>query len=47
MSLPRASYFLVVPPEDCRGNVVSLDGAQEKGVKQEEREPSITFERMT
>ena len=47
MSLPRASYFLVVPPEDCRGNTVGLDGTQEKGVKQEEREQSITFERMT
>ena len=28
--LPRASYFLVVPPEDCRGNIVGLDGAQEE-----------------
>ena len=27
ISRPRASYFLVVPPEDCRGNIVVLDGA--------------------
>ena len=27
ISLPRASYFLFVPPEDCRGNIVVLDGA--------------------
>jgi len=35
ISLPRASYFLVVPPEDCRGNIVGPDGAQEKSMKQE------------
>ena len=35
ISLPRASYFLVVPSEDCRGNIVGLDGAQEKSIKQE------------
>ena len=29
ISLPRASYFLVVPPKDCRGNTVGLDGPQE------------------
>ena len=23
ISLSKASYFLLVPPEDCRGNVVS------------------------
>ena len=34
---PRASYFLVVSPEDCRGNLVGLDGAQEKSMKQEGR----------
>ena len=45
MSLPRASYFLVVPPEDCRGNIVSLDGAQEKSMKQEVRGQSTTFEK--
>ena len=33
ISLPRASYFLVVPPEDCRGNIVGKDG--EKSMKQE------------
>ena len=47
ISLPRASYFLVVPPEDCRGNIVGLDGAQEKSMKQEGRGQSTTFERMT
>ena len=25
--LPRASYFLAVPPEDCRGNTVGPEGA--------------------
>jgi hypothetical protein len=34
---PKASYFLVVSPEDCRGNLVGLDGAQEKSMKQEGR----------
>ena len=33
--LPRASYFLVVSPEDCRGNIVGLDRAQERSMKQE------------
>ena len=47
ISLPRASYFLVVPPEDCRGNIVGLDGAQEKSMKQEGRGQGTTFERMT
>ena len=32
-SLPRASYFLVVPPEDCRGNIVGPDGAEERSMK--------------
>ena len=27
ISLPRPSCFLVVPPEDCRGDIVGLDGA--------------------
>ena len=31
---PKASYFLIVSPEDCRGKFVSLDGAQEKSMKQ-------------
>ena len=44
---PKASYFLVVSPEDCRGNLVGLDGAQEKSMKQEGRRQSTTFERMT
>ena len=43
---PKASYFLVVSPEDCR-NLVGLDGAQEKSMKQEGRGQSTTFERMT
>ena len=33
ISLPRPSCFLVVPPEDCRGDIVGLDGAQEKSIK--------------
>ena len=44
---PKASYFLVLSPEDCRGNLVSLDGAQEKSMKQEGRGQSTTFDRMT
>ena len=47
ISLPRATYFLVVPPEDCRGNIVGLDRAQEKSVKQEGRGQGTSFERMT
>ena len=43
---PKASYFLVVSPEDCR-NLVDLDGAQEKSMKQEGRGQSTTFERMS
>ena len=43
ISLPRASYFLVVPPEDCRGNIVGLDRAQEASVKQEGRGQGTTF----
>ena len=45
--LPKASYFLVVPPEDCRGNIVGLDGAQEKSMKWEGKGQGTTFERMT
>ena len=44
---PKASYFLVVSPEDCTGNLVGLDGAQAKRVKLEGRGQSTTFERMT
>ena len=47
VSLPRASYFLFVAPEDCRGNTVGPDGAQEKSMKQKERGQGTTFERMT
>ena len=46
ISLPRASYFLVVPPEDCNGNTVGLDRVQEKSIKQEGRGQGTTFERM-
>ena len=38
---------LDVSPEDCRGNLVGLDGAQEKSMKQEERGQSTTFEKIT
>ena len=47
ISLSRTSYFLVVPLEDCRGNIVGEDGAQEKGMKQEWRGQGTTFETMT
>ena len=47
ISLPRASYFLIVPLEDCRGNIVGPDRAQEKSMKQEGRGQCTTFERMT
>ena len=47
ISHPRASYFLVVPPEDCRGNIVDWDGAEENSKKQEGRGQSTTFDRMT
>ena len=47
ISLTRASYFLFVAPEDCRGNTVGPDGAQEKSMKQKERGQGTTFERMT
>ena len=44
ISLSRASYFLVVLPEDCRGNIVGLDRAQEKSMKQEGRGQGTTFD---
>ena len=44
--LPRPSYFLVVPPEDCKGNIVGSDGAQEKSMKQKGWGLGTTFERM-
>ena len=47
ISLPRASHFLIVAPGYCRGNIVSLDGAQEKSMKQEGSGQGTTFERMT
>ena len=45
--LTKASYFLVVPLEDCRGDIVGLDGAPKKSMKQERRGQGTTFERMT
>ena len=48
ISLPRTSYLLeIVPPEDCRGNTVGLDKAQEKSMKQQGRGQGTTTERMT
>ena len=47
ISLSKSSYFLVVPPEDCQGNIVGLDRAWEKSMKQEQRGQGTTFERMT
>ena len=47
VSLPRASCFLVVPPEDCRGHIVGLEWAQEKSMKQEGKGQGTTFERKT
>ena len=44
---PKASYFLVVPPEDCRGNIVGPDGAEERSLTQEGGGQSTVFERMT
>ena len=32
---PKASYFLVIPLEGCRGNSVGLDEAEERSMKQE------------
>ena len=43
ISLPQANYFLVVPPEDCIGNIVGPDGAQEKSMKQEGRGQDKTW----
>ena len=47
ISLLKASYFLIVPLENCRGNTVGPDRAQEKSMKQEGRGQGTTFERMT
>ena len=32
---PKASYFLVIPLVDCRGNIVGPYGAEERSMKQE------------
>ena len=42
----KGQLFFVVPPEYCRGNIVGLEGAQEKSMKQEGRGQGTTFERM-
>ena len=34
---PKARYFLVIPLVDCRGNIVGLDGAEERSMKREGR----------
>ena len=34
---PKASYFLVIPLVDCRGNIAGPDGAEERSMKQEGR----------
>ena len=47
ISLPGARNFLIVPPEDCRGNIVGLNGAQEKSRNQDGRGQGTTFDRMT
>ena len=44
---PKASYFLVVPPEDCRGNTVGPDGTQEKSMKHEGMGQGTTSEKIT
>ena len=44
---PKASYFLVVLPEDCRHNIVGPNGVEEKSMKHERRGQGITIERMT
>ena len=33
VSLSKAIYFVVVPSEDCRGNIVASEGTQEKSMK--------------
>ena len=47
ISIPRASYFLVIPPEDCRRNTVCPDGSHKKNMKQDGSGQGTTFERMT
>ena len=45
ISITKASYFLVVPPEDSGGRIVGLEVAQEKSRKQEGMGQSTTFEK--
>jgi len=47
ISLSKASYFLIVPQGDFKGNLVGPDRAQEKSMKQEGRGQGTTFEKMT
>ena len=44
--LLNVSYFLVVPPEDCR-RIVAIYWAQEKSMNQEGKGQGTTSERMT
>ena len=46
ISLPRDRCFLVVLPEDCRGNTVVPDGAHEKSMKWDRSGQGTTFRRM-
>ena len=43
ISLPTYRHFLVVQPEDCRGNIVVPDGTHEKSTKQEGRGQGTTL----
>ena len=45
LSITKANYFLLVPPEDCGGSTVGLEGAQEKSRKQEGMGQSTAFEK--
>ena len=46
ISILKSSYFLVVPPEDCKGSIVGPNRAQEKSMKQEGRGKGTTFEKI-
>ena len=47
ISVPRANCFLVVPPEDCRSNIVGLDVAHKKTMKHDKWGQGTSFERIT
>ena len=44
---PKASYFLFITLEDCRGNIVGPGGAEERSMKQEEGGQSTAFGRKS